>query len=93
MTRIKIKDLEFLVDNLNIITGNNTKPFNRSNGNCIASIGTYYIDGAYGGHKLVQIATEGGGVKEITYGFDTKKDLHDKITNYLKGIQLGKEIA
>jgi hypothetical protein len=50
-------------------------------------IGHYYIDMAYGGYKLVQLTNEHGGIREITYGFTTKRELFNQMQALLYGIQ------
>lgn len=48
--RIRLADLEFLVERINIITGNNTESYTKDeNGKYTANIGNYYLSGAYGG--------------------------------------------
>lgn len=49
--------------------------------------GTYYVMGAYGGQKLVQIITEGGGVRDVLphLGYTSKKELANGMRAYLAG--------
>lgn len=49
--------------------------------------GTYYVMGAYGGQKLVQIITEGGGVRDVLphLGYTTKHELVNGMKAYLAG--------
>ena len=77
-SRIKQKDLEVLVNRLNIITNNpityNNKETRKTN------IGHYCLDYAYGGVKLVQVVNDGGGIKGISSGgFGTKRDLCNQL--------------
>jgi hypothetical protein len=50
-------------------------------------LGTYYLMGAYGGQKLVQIITEGGGVRDVLphLGYTSKKELANGMRAYLAG--------
>lgn len=64
--RITTKDLESLISRLN---GN--KPITWD------TIGAYRLDQAYGGVKLVQVTSEGGGIREISCdGYGTKRQLY-----------------
>ena len=49
--------------------------------------GYYYLEGAYGGHKLVQIITAGGGVRDVLthVGYGTKRDLYNGMQSLLEG--------
>ena len=85
--RITKKQLENKVEYLNEITGNEVEPWKRIDGKNIASVGTYYLDGAYGGYKLVKIVNTGGGVTSITHGYISKRELASLIDAYISGIQ------
>jgi len=70
--RVTQKQLENMVEAINTVKGYAIKPY--TNGR--ANIGTYYIDGAYGGVKLVQIESDTGGVRTISQnGYGTKREL------------------
>jgi len=84
--RISIKDLEGLVNRLNTVTGNNQNPWNRETKK--SNIGTYTLDGAYGGWALYQIDNESGGVRDISQcGHASKRELYSIIRSYLNGIE------
>ncbi len=86
--RTTMKELEGLVNRLNIMTGNNTSPWTRSGGRSIANVGTYVLDGAYGGYKLAQITNEGGGERNpISMGYVSKKECYYAIHAYIRGIE------
>jgi len=51
--------------------------------------GCYCLDMAYGGHKLVQIC-EGGGMRDITDGYVSKRELYEAIKYIRLGIQIAK---
>lgn len=56
-------------------------------GNNVATVGAFYIDGAYGGVSLVQIMNEDGGVRDVLgSGHVTKRELYDRIQAYLRGV-------
>ena len=85
--RITSKDLEILCKRINEITGNKLEPYTRDENRNKANIGTYYIDMAYGGNKLVQISNDGGGVNEITYGYVSKRELYNSMQAYKSGLE------
>jgi len=45
------------------------------------TIGTYILDSAYGGHRIVKVLSEGGCIETIPgiSGFYTKRELYNKI--------------
>ena len=51
------------------------------------TIGAYTLSGAYGGWQLQKIVTDGGGVRSITSGYDTKKDLYYQLVAFLNGME------
>lgn len=87
-TRTTQKDLDCLVNHLNRITGNNPKAWQTVNGRNLANIGTYVLNGAYGGWKLAQITNEGGGERNpISMGYVSKKECYYAIHAYISGIE------
>ena len=89
--RITERDLKGAIKTLNRITGNPETPWSRNeDGTIVSHAGSYRLDMAYGGNKLVQIVNEYGGIREITYGFIPKRDLYHQIWAYIKGIEDGK---
>ena len=89
MTRTTQKDLEGLVNRLNRITGNNEQPYGKdANGRFKANIGSYLLDGAYGGWKLAQSDNEGGGQRNPIYmGYVSKRECYNMIHAYIQGIE------
>lgn len=88
MERTTQKELEGLVNRLNAITGNNAAPYTKSaDGKYTANIGNYHLECAYGGVKLVQMMSEGGGIRNITTHFDTKRNCYMQIASYIAGIE------
>lgn len=55
-----------------------------------AMVGRYYVSGAYGGWKLVQIINEGGGERSITSGYGTKREVYHRINAYHEGMAAGR---
>jgi hypothetical protein len=96
--RITNKILEAKIARLNAMTGNPATPYvttgtpGQSNYKITAQPGNYHLSGAYGGVNLCQMATEGGGTKNVFYcGHVPKRDLADRIDAYMSGISTGKE--
>ena len=89
-TRISIKDLQEMVDQINDITGHDKDPYDHSKKGCNPNTGTYLIDSAYGGVQLVRMSLTKGcsGQSDITSGFNTKKDLYEKIKGILTGLKM-----
>lgn len=69
--RITRKDLESLVNELNEAKGFDPKSVQYN------TVGAYQLDYAYGGVKLVKIASPSGGQTNVsTGGYGTKKELY-----------------
>ena len=87
--RITSKNLENLCEHLNTVTGNNIVPWVQGDdGRNKASIGTYYIDGAYGGWSLSQLVNEGGGARDVlSSGHVPARELFNLIHAYLRGME------
>lgn len=85
------KELESLVDCLNDLTRHNREAYtpDASTGHLNANIGTYTLNGAYGGWKLSQIVTAGGGERDLlSTGYTTKRELAQAIRAFIAGIEL-----
>ena len=88
---ITIKDLRARVDHLNRVLG---KPLHHSVTNSEgkylhAAVGNFHLEGAYGGWKLVQIVNEAGGVRDISTGYRSKREVYEFLNAYLDGIHEG----
>lgn len=57
-----------------------------------AMVGRYWVQGAYGGWKLVQIINEGGGERSITSGYVSKRELYSLIHAYREGMAAGQGV-
>ena len=89
MQRITNKDLVDACKRINQITGANPEPYTKgSDGKYRANIGTYYIDGAYGGKALHKMVSEGGGVSDVFgCGHITKRELYERMHAFIRGIE------
>lgn len=86
MGRITQKDLENLVNSINIATNNNVCSHTKNaDGTYTTNIGTYLIDCAYGGVALHQ-SISSGGVREVFSGHMPKRELFNKMHAFLSGI-------
>jgi len=54
-----------------------------------AMVGRYTLAGAYGGWQLQQVINEGGGVRAITSGYGTKREVYHLINAYREGLAAG----
>ena len=66
MTRTTIKTLRSMVDSLNEFTGNPTEVWKREGNRNVAHVGAFVLDAAYGGYRLSQIVSDGGGERDLT---------------------------
>ena len=88
MTRIRQKDLEYLVDRINEATGSPKTTYTKTDKPPYkANIGNYHLDYAYGGVKLVRMVSEGGGISDISRcGYGTKRELYNWMQAFLAGL-------
>ena len=92
--RYTMADLTGLVDRLNQTAGADAKGHREATREekaagfaLVSNVGTYYLMGAYGGHKLVQITNHGGGVRDVLrVGYSSKRELYYAIYAYLDGM-------
>ena len=93
--RYKMSDLTGLVDRLNRTVGAEVKAHREATEAekaagfaLVSNVGTYYLMGAYGGHKLVQITNYGGGVRDVLrVGYSSKRELYYATHAYLDGME------
>ena len=99
MERITQKDLEYLVKRINEVTGSPISTCTKrvdDRGSAFGhqyswNIGNYHLDYAYGGVKLSQMVSEGGGITNISdMGYGTKRELYNWMRAFLAGIELRK---
>ena len=93
MERITIKHLHADAALLNHATGANIQPWEQDpQGQWRANVGTFIIDRSNGGFQLERIATEGGGVYDISPR-GTAREVHNFIRAMLAGLELAQEVA
>jgi hypothetical protein len=80
------------IDHLNKVTNNPIDTYKTENGKLCAQIGNYHLWAGNGSYSLYQIATEGGGVRDILWG-KTKSELYGKLEAFLKGFRVGEKKA
>lgn len=96
MYKYKMADLNGALRGLNRIAGFSEEecdaPLNTrgEDGTYRAMVGRYVLQGAYGGLQLQQIVNEGGGVRAITQGYGTKREVYHLIHAYREGLAAGK---
>ncbi len=90
MERIKESDLEHQVKRINKATESPETPYTRNHqAKLTANIGNYHLDYAYGGVKLVQMLSPGGGITVISNGgFGTKRELYNWMHAFLAGLAI-----
>lgn len=86
MKTIKISDLNAVVARINHATKSPETPYTRTADKTVCNIGNYHLDSAYGGHSLVRMHNDGGGVQSIIAGFHSKRDLYNLMQSFLSGI-------
>lgn len=92
--RYKMADLTGLVDRLNRTTGAEVKAYREATEvekaagfYSVANPGTFHLEGAYGGTRLVQIINYSGGVRDVfRCGYVSKRELYYAIHAYLDGM-------
>lgn len=89
-TRINQSDLYAVVNRINRATGNAQEPTRKEDIGVSWNVGTYMIDMAYGGYKLVRIENEAGGIRSITSGYIPKRELYYHMQAFLAGVEASK---
>ncbi|MHB8742586.1 MAG: hypothetical protein ACYC9L_05610 [Sulfuricaulis sp.] len=58
-----------------------------------ATIGMYYLDGAYDGFALYRVVTDGGGVSDVfSFGHQSKRELYNAMHAFLRGLEVREEV-
>ena len=91
MQRITNANLESLCDAINAAAESPATPCSRDGDRIKNNVGNYHIDSAYGGFKIVQMDNLGGGIRDITSGYRTKRETYDLGRDYLNGLLSSKE--
>ncbi len=82
-----IAELEHLVTRINVAAGTPTEQYTRTDdGRCKANPGNYHLSSAYGGHQLCQMVNDGGGARNITSGYVSKRELYYQMRAFLEGM-------
>lgn len=89
--QVTIQMLKNKIEYLNEITGSPLTPYSRVNNRNVANIGNFHLYQAYGAYGLHRMVNEGGGVTDTyVYGLHSKRELLEKISAFIRGIELGK---
>jgi hypothetical protein len=95
-TRYTTADVDSAVRGLNRVAGFTAEEIDlplwerRENGDNVAMVGRYYVEGAYSGWKLVQVLNAGGGVRDVlSAGYTTKRELYHLVHAYRMGVEAG----
>jgi len=84
MNRVTEKDLKAIIKRLNEATGANVEHYTDG----VPSPFNYHLSCAYGGYALHQFGETGSGVRDVfSSGHTTKRDLYNRISAYLEGMQ------
>jgi len=90
--RITKADLQNVLDRINEATGHTLEGWTQNSaGRYRANVGTYVLDWCYGGVRLSQLSTEGGGERDIT-GRGTKRETYNAMRAFLEGIHAAREV-
>lgn len=95
--RITQKDIDGALRGLNLWAGlepheaDGTAYRYRADGTGAWIIGRYYVMGAYGGWQLVQVINEHGGVRAVSSGYTSRRELLGIIRAYREGMAAGRE--
>ncbi len=85
--RINQSDLYAVLNRINHTAGQNPEPWTKQeDGKLRANVGTYVLDWAYGGVRLSQLTSEGGGERDIT-GRGTKRETYHRMHAFLRGLE------
>lgn len=88
MNRITLKNLEAVVARINHMTNSPEKPYVQVDGKCVAQIGNYHLDEAYGGYALQRMDNANGGVRDVLRtGHISKRELHERMHAWIRGFE------
>lgn len=86
--RITVKDLESMIERLNIALGKPTDAYVKDEyGRLVGNRGVLVLDAAYGGYNVSMMANEGGGEhgNVLGGGRGTKREVYDRLYAALCG--------
>jgi len=81
--RISKSELDALVRRINELKNNHPMPYDTETRRWL--VGAVYIQGAYGGFALEEVATDSGGTRNVFGGYRPKRELYQLMHAYLKG--------
>ncbi len=87
---VTLRDLEYLVDEINRVTGSPMTAYTRSaiDGRLRSNIGNYYLDAAYGGYTLYRVDNAAGSVTTpLGIGHLPKREIYNLLVAFLAGIK------
>lgn len=89
--RITDKHLQALCNRINTITGSPMEYMTMIDGKRTINVGHYHISGAYGGVCLHRTMNDAGGVTcPIGMGHVPKRDLYNRMTAFIAGLEASK---
>ena len=81
--RISKAELDALVQRINELKNKHPLPYDVDKREWL--VGSVYIQGAYGGFALEEVATPSGGTRNVFGGYRPKRELYQLMHAYLKG--------
>ena len=70
------------------MAGENPQPYDMTKTENRANVGTYVLDGAYGGWQLGRISNTGGAQSQpLGGGFDSTRETYEKIRAFIRGFE------
>lgn len=95
--RITDKDLQGMINRLNLLTGMPSAPYAKSeDGTFKPQAGNYHLDYAYGGVSLSRMSLNEGSTgvsKPLNHCYCTKRELYDQIYAFIRGIETQQEAS
>ena len=82
------RQLDWSIERLNTATGNAIEPYTKGDdGRYHASVGNYHLSQQYGGVQLVQMSTDGGGIRTVQPHRGTKRECWQCVESMLKMVE------
>jgi hypothetical protein len=86
MQRVTRKHLEGIVARINAMTDSPAEPYRKEGDRYVANLGNYHLSGAYGGWALHQMASDGGGTRDVLHsGHVSARELQGLMFAYIAG--------
>lgn len=88
MQRITMKDLESVVNRINLVTKSPLIAYVKEGTRYVGQVGHYHLSGAYGGWCLHRMDNKSGGITTpINSGYVSKRELYNLMHAYLRGLE------